>query len=195
MASTTNPATTGTSQRILDVAERLVQTQGFNGFSYAHVASELSVTNASLHYHFPTKAELGVALIARYTERFMGELGEIEAGVPDAPARLAAYADLYADVLRGERMCLCGILAAEYQTLPALMCSAVIRFFDENELWLERVLIEGREEGSLSFDGEPRAFAQSILSALEGAMLIARPYDDLERFQSDARRLLTGILA
>ncbi len=195
MATRTNPAATGTPQRILDVAERLVQTRGFNGFSYANVASELSVTNASLHYHFPTKAELGEALIARYTERFMAELERIEAGVPDAPGRLAAYADLYSDVLRGERMCLCGILAAEYQTLPTLMCAAVIRFFDENEVWLERVLIGGRAEGSLSFDGEPREIARSILSALEGAMLIARPYDDLERFQSDARRLLTGILA
>ena len=75
------------------------------------------------------------------------------------------------------------------------MCAAVIRFFDENEVWLARVVSNGREEGSLSFDGEPRAIAQSILSALEGAMLIARPYDDLERFQADARRLLTGILA
>jgi len=195
MATGTNPAAAGTPQRILDVAERLVQRRGFNGFSYSNVAAELSVTNASLHYHFPTKAELGEALIARYTERFTAELERIEAGVPDAPGRLAAYADLYADVLRGERMCLCGILAAEYQTLPALMCAAVIRFFDQNEVWLERVLIKGREEGSLSFDGEPRSIAQSILSALEGAMLIARPYDDLERFQSDARRLLTGMLA
>ena len=54
-----------TAARILDVAERLVQTRGFNGFSYADVASELDVTKASLHYHFPGKAELGQALIAR----------------------------------------------------------------------------------------------------------------------------------
>ena len=118
MATRTNPAATGTPQRILDVAERLVQRRGFNGFSYANVASELSVTNASLHYHFPSKAELGEALIARYTERFMAELQEIEDRVPDAPGRLAAYADLYADVLRGEGMCLCGILAAESRRFP-----------------------------------------------------------------------------
>lgn len=195
MGTRTNPAATGTAQRILDVAERLVQQRGFNGFSYAHVASELSVTNASLHYHFPSKAELGEALIARYSDRFMRELEAIEQGVADAPGRLAAYADLYADVLRGERMCLCGILAAEYQTLPELMCDAVIRFFDENQRWLERVLTKGRDEGSLAFKGDERQTAQSILSALEGAMLIARPYGDLERFQSAAGLLLAGVLA
>ena len=46
-----------TAQRILDIAERLVQTRGFNGFSYADIAGALAVTKASLHYHFPTKAE------------------------------------------------------------------------------------------------------------------------------------------
>ena len=59
-----------TSERILDIAERLVQTRGFNNFSYADIASELGITTASLHYHFPGKAELGHALITRYAQRF-----------------------------------------------------------------------------------------------------------------------------
>src|SRR2546425_1165151 len=59
-----------TAQRILDVAERLVQTQGFNGFSYADIAAELGITKASLHYHFATKAALGSALITRYGAEF-----------------------------------------------------------------------------------------------------------------------------
>jgi TetR/AcrR family transcriptional regulator, transcriptional repressor for nem operon len=67
---------TDTPSRILDVAERLVQERGFNGFSYADVAGELEVTKASLHYHFAGKAELGEALIGRYAARFA-----------DAPAR------------------------------------------------------------------------------------------------------------
>ena len=73
-----------TASRILDVAERLVQLRGFNGFSYADVAAELSITKASLHYHFAGKAELGEALIARYAERFNGSLTEIEARTIDA---------------------------------------------------------------------------------------------------------------
>ena len=68
-----------TASRILDIAERLVQMRGFNGFSYADVAGELSLTTASLHYHFPGKAELGRALIARYAERFNDALAAIDA--------------------------------------------------------------------------------------------------------------------
>src|SRR3954453_15192527 len=93
-----------TAGRILDSAERLVQARGFNGFSYADVAGELGVTKASLHYHFAGKTELGHALIARYAERFSLALEPIDETVPTAPAKLAAYAALYADVLQRRRM-------------------------------------------------------------------------------------------
>jgi len=181
-----------TATRILDSAESLVQVRGFNGFSYADVAAELAVTKASLHYHFPGKAELGRALIVRYATRFNAALAGIDASGADAPTMLGAYARLYADVLRGQRMCLCGMLAAEYQTLPEPMREAVLGFFDENEAWVERVLIQGRGEGTLAFAGEPREAARLIVSALEGAMLVARPYGDVDRFEAAADRLLAG---
>ena len=88
-----------TSERILDVAERLVQTRGFNNFSYADIAKELGITTASLHYHFRGKAELGQALITRYRDRFGEALGRIDREVPEPRAKLEAYADLYAGVL------------------------------------------------------------------------------------------------
>jgi TetR/AcrR family transcriptional repressor of nem operon len=192
MAATRPRRQTDTAQRILDVAERLVQSRGFNGISYADIASELSITKASLHYHFPGKAELGEALIVRYTARFADALEKIDGCVSDARAKLDAYAGLYAEVLRGKRMCLCGILAAEYETLPQPMRAAVLRFFDDNEVWLADVLARGQTEETLSFDGSPSEAAQTILSGLEGAMLVARPYGDLARFQSAATRLLAG---
>ena len=139
--------TNDTAARILDIGERLVQVRGFNGFSYADVAAELDMTKAALHYHFPGKAELGRALIERYTERFVAALADIDERIPEAPAKLDAYAGLYADVLRGQRMCLCGMLAAEYQTLPDPMRAAVIAFIDANEAWVEKVLAQGRARG------------------------------------------------
>jgi len=182
-----------TATRILDVAERLLQVRGFNGFSYADVAAELKITKASLHYHFAGKAELGEALIGRYADRFSEALAEIHSNPIDAPAKLDAYAKLYADVLRGKRMCLCGMLAAEYRTLPKPMQNAVIRFFDENEAWLEAVLVQGQEEGTLEFAGSPSDAARMIVSALEGAMLVSRPYGDPTRFQATADRLFASL--
>src|SRR6185312_16398602 len=110
-----------TAQRILDIAERLVQTRGFNGFSYADIAQALKVTKASLHYHFPAKADLGARLIERYEANFVRALAKIDAQASDAREKLRRYAAIYEDVVRDNRMCLCGMLAAEYGTLPKPM--------------------------------------------------------------------------
>ena len=186
----------GTASRILDVAERLVQLRGFNGFSYADVADELGISKASLHYHFAGKAELGEALIERYASRFTGSLDEIDARpIVDARTKLAAYAKLYGDVLRRKRMCLCGMLAAEYQTLPKPMRSAVVSFFDDQEAWLVGVLEQGREEGTLRFSGSASEAAQVIVGGLEGAMLVTRPYGDPARFQIAADHLVASFAA
>ena len=184
-----------TASRVLEVAERLVQVRGFNGFSYADIARELRIAKASLHYHFATKADLGEALIARYATRFFGALDAADSDGTSAPAKLSAYAKLYADVLSQQRMCLCGMLAAEYPTLPAPMQSAVLEFFDRNEAWLQAVLGQGRDEGSLEFTGPARDTARIIISGLEGAMLVTRPYGDAGRFQLAADSLLASLTA
>jgi TetR/AcrR family transcriptional repressor of nem operon len=183
----------GTAARILDAAEGLVQVRGFNGFSYADVSAEVGITKAALHYHFAGKADLGLALITRYADRFAGELAELDRGRATPAARLAGYTSLYLGVVRQQRMCLCGMLAAEYQTLPAPMREAVTSFFDANESWLEKVLEEGRQDGTLRFPGTPRDTARVVIACLEGAMLVARPYGDPDRFQTMATSLLAGL--
>src|SRR5215204_4399840 len=98
-----------TASRILDEAERLAQTRGYNGLSYADVAAVVGTSKAALHYHFPSKADLGRALIERYTERFSAALAEIAASGAAPPERLQRYARLYADVVKQDRLCLCGM--------------------------------------------------------------------------------------
>lgn len=185
----------GTRARILDVAERLVQTRGFNGFSYADVAAELGITRAALHYHFAGKAELREALIERYAARFAEALAAIDAREAEPREQLAAYLDLYGEVLSAGRMCLCGMLAAEFHTLPEGMRAEVLRFFDDNERWVAGVLRRGRSAGELRFAGSPRDAARTIVSALEGAMLVARPFADPRRFRSAALQLLESLSA
>jgi TetR/AcrR family transcriptional repressor of nem operon len=96
-------------------------------------------------------------------------------------------------VLQDRKMCLCGMLAAEFQTLPPGMQDAVIRFFDQNESWLEAVLEQGRADGSLRLAGSARDTARMIVGGLEGAMLVARPYGDVARFKAASASLLAGL--
>lgn len=182
-----------TPERILDVAQALVQTRGYNAFSYADIASTLNVTKASLHYHFPSKGSLGHSLIARYETRFRSALEDIEGKDQSAAEQIAGYMAIYAGVLADHRMCMCGMLAAEFETLPEAMQSALDHFFGMNENWLEAILRKGLVDGSLRFDENPKALSQFLVAALEGAMMLARSHADDQRFHAAVRRLLAGI--
>lgn len=178
---------------ILEIAEKLVQSYGYNGFSYADVAVELGVTKASLHYHFQTKEALGRALIERYSSSFSAALESISRSGRSPLGKLKRYVALYDSVLRDERMCLCGMLAAEYSTLPDRMQAALRDFFDVNERWLAAILREGRELGELAYKETPLERARVLLSTLQGAMLIARSYRQPRRFKLAAQQLLEAL--
>ena len=180
---------------ILDVAEQLAQTRGYNGFSYADIAAQLSVTKASLHYHFRSKAELGRALIARYRTVFRAALEAIDRKTPDPQGRLTKYVGLYNSVLSNQRMCLCGMLAAEYATLPVPMQEGLTLFFDENERWLTGVLEDGLRAEVFLFQEPASERARLLFGALEGAMLVARSYGDPHRFEQAAGYLLADLAA
>src|SRR5262245_53581635 len=157
----------GTATRILDVAENLVQQRGFNAFSYADVAEAVGIRKASLHHHFATKGDLGLALVARYRSAFLDALRAIESDSEVALERLERYAELYGSTLRRKRMCMCGMLATDAATLPRAMRDSVAEFFAENVAWLARILDQGRRRGELRFDGTPRAMATFFVGSLE----------------------------
>jgi TetR/AcrR family transcriptional repressor of nem operon len=96
--------------------------------------------------------------------------------------------------MRNDRMCLCGMFAAEYATLPAPMQEELRSFFDANEAWLATVLEGGRRAGELAFQGPSRDRARIMLGTLEGAMLIARAYADDGRFRPVADHLLKELV-
>ena len=182
-----------TAQKILDVGERLIQVRGYNGFSYADIADALKVTKASLHYHFPSKAELGRRLMERYRQNFVAALAGLDAARSTARDKLHGYASIYSDVLANNRMCLCGMLAAEYATLPKSVKSEVTRFFDTNETWLAGVLEEGRGAERFRIAGSPAEAARRIIAALEGAMMLARVYGEPQRFERAAQSVLADL--
>ena len=188
---TTAPASTG--ERILDVAEELVQTRGVNGMSYADISAALGITKASLHYHFASKNDLVHALVDRYSERFFRALRAIDETESDAAARLRAYAHVYGSVLERGRMCLCGMLASDFETLTPAGQADVAGFFERNVEWLDRVISDGVREGQLPHVASPRVAAETLLAGLEGAMLVSRPSEGTARFDAIASALLVAL--
>jgi TetR/AcrR family transcriptional regulator, transcriptional repressor for nem operon len=172
-----------TKSKLLDVASQLVQTRGYNGFSFHDLADAVGIRTASIHYHFPTKADLGKALVTRYTRDFMASLGQPDAGPPDQ--RLCHYIGLFKAALAQGRMCLCGMIGAEVGGVPADLGQSVAAFFLANETWLAAVY---RAQGAAS--DVAMGQARVMLAGLEGAMIIARTSGDMATFDQVADLLL-----
>jgi AcrR family transcriptional regulator len=161
--------------KILDAAEELLQESGFGNFSYQDIATDLGIKKAAIHYHFPAKADLGVALVRRYLERF-NEFAHEHAARERSPRQgIEAYFGIAINYLRyGARVCPLGVLEAEFHAIPKAM-QVEIRLLDEGTRdWLEGLLAAGLASGEFSFTGPARDKALLIVAAVQGALQIAR---------------------
>ncbi len=175
---------TNTKRAILDLAESLLQDKGFNGFSYAHIASELGVKNAAVHYHFPTKEDLGCAVVQRYRDRF--HLWINNARVKDLPPqeKLDWFFDIYASMRADHgKVCISGALETEFNSIPEALRQQTESLTSELLAWLTSTLEEGKEAGVFQFNGQPADKAALILSSVQGALQIARALG-VEKFQA-----------
>ncbi|QOV89672.1 TetR/AcrR family transcriptional regulator [Humisphaera borealis] len=180
---------------ILDVAQRLVQMRGYNGFSFGDLAEAIGVKSAAIHYHFPTKTDLVRSLMSRYRERLHLSLAKIDEQALSPRHALERFIQLFQATLRPNNcMCLCGMLATELTVLPSPLQEDVRAFFNDNEAWLARVLGEGRKAKVLEFEGSSAAAARCVYSALHGAMLSAHAFDDPSRLTTTGRWLLDALL-
>ncbi len=169
-----------TRQTIMDAGRLMVQARGYSGLSFRELAKEVGVKSASIHYHFATKGDLGAALAKRYTEEAVSYFDSLLAASDDAGTRLRGYAAVFRAALqKNNRMCLCGIMAAEYDDLPAAVRAEVDGFTEVNVRWLAKVLSQHRPDAAAD---EIEAQAMAIFAAVEGAQLVARGRGDIAVF-------------
>lgn len=169
-----------TREHIMSVAKAMVQSHGYNTLSFREIAKAVGVTSASIHYHFPTKGDLGAALASQYADEADTLLSGLSLVPEDREATVMAYiAAFRAALLNDNRMCLCGMMIAERDDLPDEVKREVDRFTTVNINWLERLVARLSPEMSPE-DVAARALA--IFSAIEGAQLIARGRADIGVF-------------
>jgi TetR/AcrR family transcriptional repressor of nem operon len=158
----------------------MVQAHGYNALSFRELAKDVGIKSASVHYHFPAKGDLAAALASRYADEADAFLGELAASGQPHEVLMAAYAGAFRVALENDnRMCLCGIMTAEYDDLPAEARVEVDRFAQINVEWLAARLME--RDLTLAPEAiEQRAVA--MFAAIEGAQLIARGRKDPAAF-------------
>jgi len=166
---------TNTQRAILDLAESFLQDKGFNGFSYAHIAKELDVKNAAIHYHFPSKEALACAVIQRYRDRFQLWINNARIKGLSSQEKLDWFFSIYTNTRADNgKVCLAGSLETEFNSLPASLREQTKALTRELLAWLQATLNEGKEAGVFHFGGDPASKAALILSSLQGALQMAR---------------------
>jgi len=163
-------------EALLKAAENKVRLGGYSNFSFRELASEVGIKSASVHYHFPTKADLGAELAHQYTNTFLTALGDPLQLIASGKNPIDVYTQLFRSALViDKQMCLCGLLGAESESLPDKVRTEVKRFFNENLTWLTAAHAANGES-------EPERAAIKTVSLLEGAMMISKALEDTSYF-------------
>lgn len=157
-------------EQLESVATDAVQRGGLHNLSFRNLADEVGVKSSSVHYYFPEKSHLAAALIARYSAEFASALEAISAEKQGVVRRLDAFVKLFEDALKHDKFCLCGMMAAEVESLDETNRAALGDYFLHTEDWLTDVISAGSANGGT----KARVVARTILSGLEGAILIDR---------------------
>ena len=179
---------------LLDSAERAARQRGFDAFSYADLAKEVGIRKASIHYHFPMKADLAFGLIERYAARFAETLAKIDTEHVTSAAKLRAYHGIYREALAGgSQVCLCVALSSGRDSLSEPVLAELNMFHKDSVVWLEHVFQTGRIDGSVTGIADPAAEAAATLALMEGAQLVARAAKDVTLFDQATAAFLSRL--
>ena len=174
-----------TRSKILDVGQQLIQTRGFTAMSFQEIAVQVGIKKPSIIHHFPSKSDLGVAIIQRYRNTFATQLEAIKNdSSKNAWDALAFYFSPYQQFAQtNDTVCLCGSLAGEVPALPEAMRVEVKQFMEDHQAWLEDILRKGRKAGELNFSDTPRRLARMLFNMLQGTLLVKRSTDDISQLE------------
>jgi len=169
--------------------QALLASGGYNGFSYADISDKVHISKASIHHHFPSKADLVQTVVRRYREEGRIGMSALESQIPGPLAQLHAYTGYWESCIRdgSSSFCICAMLAAEMPTIPAQVADEVRGHFRDLATWLASVLTRGAALGVFVLRAAPESEAMALTATVHGAMLAARAYGDPDVFATIVR--------
>lgn len=185
----------GTAGKLVEGARDLIMLGGYSGFSYADLADRYSIRKASIHHHFPSKVDLVVTVVEQGRAGIRAQIKALQESSPVAMDQLRMYTGYWERCIKDQSapFCLAGVLAAELPSLPDPIAAAVRGHFAELAEWLQNVLTLGVQQGSMRLELSPKMETENFMAAVYGAMLVARAFDDPDRFASIVESLVSRI--
>lgn len=177
---------TSTQQTIIKSAETLIQKQGYNGFSFRGIAADIGIKTSSIHYHFPKKEDLACAVLIWQQANLSIIFDQLKNDVQlTTEGKILACVRSIISVTYDDesKMCLGGMLASDALSLPKCVIDQSQIFFNAVESWLASVVTDDIKKNQLRTSITAEQFAQHVLLQIEGALLLARLYQDEKYFE------------
>lgn len=179
---------------ILKRAEHYLQRAGYASFSFRTIAADLGIKSASVHYHFRSKEELGVALLDGYRAKFDAWV-LTRSTKRDAHLELVEWFRYWSALSRGGAICPGGAFSAELTALPTRVRHALAQLQQTEREWLIATLSRGRKAKQIQLHGAVEDQANLILATLQGGVQLARVAGDAKVFSNVLSQLKLTILA
>ncbi|MGK3114856.1 TetR/AcrR family transcriptional regulator [Candidatus Pantoea formicae] len=170
---------------IINHTRTLLTSGGYKSFSYADLAERVQIRKASIHHHFPAKADLVQAVVAEYRQEARAGMAATSQHFSNDPlSELNGYINFWADCIRDNTspFCICVMLAVELPTLPDEVAAEVTGHFTELADWLTSVLHKGEQSGVFVLREEAETEAKSVMATVHGAMIAARAFNKPDLF-------------
>jgi len=161
-----------TKDRIITLADQLIRTKGYNAFSYKDISDPLEIKNAAIHYHFPAKTDLGIAVVDLEMARFR-EMAAKWASMPE-DKQLKQLFETFNKKYKQGLICLMGSLSPDYETLPETLQEKVTGMSSTFLDWTAACLENGRKKALFRFDGDPYDRSLLVMSNLLASLLLSR---------------------
>jgi len=161
-----------TKESIIQLADDLIRRRGYNAFSYKDISKVLSIKNAAIHYHFPTKSDLGAAVIDLHIqkiEQFIRSVASLSAS-----EKLEAFLSIYDEIQASNKVCLVGTLASDWDTIDPKIQQKLTAFASMVGDWLTGIMEDGQKDGSLIIKGDARTKALLVITSVMAAAQLAR---------------------
>jgi len=165
-----------TREEIIQLGDQLIRDKGYNAFSFYDISKKLKIKNASIHYYFPTKTELGVSILKDHQEKL--DLLIQSSSDKNSEFKLKAFLSIYSRIKSEDRVCLVGSLATDLKTLEPKMARALKDYSKKILDWVSVILDEGRTRKAFAFEGSPRTKALMIISNMLASLQLSRLTDE-----------------
>ncbi|HLZ89845.1 MAG TPA: TetR/AcrR family transcriptional regulator [Puia sp.] len=179
-----------TREHIIDLADKVIREKGFNAFPYADIAAVLEIRKAAIHYHFPSKSQLGQAVMEEELSR-LDLFRRLNARV-GGDLQLKHLVGTFYHNARRQVVCLMGALTPEFATFDAEMQATLRRLCLVIREWVGECLEEARVGERLRFEGPAMDRAALVVSTLLASLLLSR-IEGVEIFRQMVDRMLEDL--